>query len=873
MRFRRTLASAALRHLILAALAVFSGAGVFVGIVHGEETGSGPSAGGDASSAQESFKSDLFTGAATLSVDITLPPGANGHQPRVALAYNSNSGPSWVGQGWNLEFGSIQRMTKFGTPRYDDDPNTGDFFQLGDDRLVRDDAGIYHTMRESFQRIERVSTTGAISHWIIHKTDGVTLWFGDPSNSALARIKDVEDPNNPKTFAWLLSRAEDSHGNFIVYEYATPSGSAGVAYPSRIAYGFSGDTVSGSPTLREVVFELDSVVRPDRMVALVGGVRRILAHRLRTIRVRYGGSLVGSYQLEYLGDAGTAAPANRRSLLRRVRRFGSDGATELPSDTYLYSGTVGPTWGSGSADRATELKSRLELLSGSGFDLQSGNWSLIDINGDAAVDVLRMSPANSLAVSEAWINHKGKVYVPFGSGGVLTVPHFDIFGSRHWWSSTPSPGAIRRSLPVYAIPIAFVPDPVSPNNGLVPARPNDPRSFWGDINGDGRVDVIFGRNNPGVGTYQSVWLNSGTDWVPQTLGKYASVPVSPENLKTACSPYRRYGVGRFADVNGDGRVDAINYSASDNVNLSCSAVGWADRSNYGIRDVFLNDVNDPNGFGAKSQAWSGAFSTAVDALNVTPMQILIFDVNGDGLPDLAPDTNSDGAVDGTVMMINTGRGWISSSILGLELPSGVPLRPADLDGDGMLDSLSSSGMVNTGSSFVSALLPSGFGAYDPNQTQADFDGDGRPDLISAVRPPNQVSVVTLLLSSEATPANHGPPGRLVGVDHALGATTRISYTATTETSCYNPSPIGEPPLGGCHALTAYASLPLSPGQYCEPPMIFDQVRNLCLFPVEQLPSRVYTVTEVTRDDRNGNACGCVMQWNQYRLHKYYCYRR
>jgi len=57
---------------------------------------------------------DPFTGMATTSVPIAVPPGRNGIQPNLALTYASSSGNGWVGMGWKLELGAIERQTRFG---------------------------------------------------------------------------------------------------------------------------------------------------------------------------------------------------------------------------------------------------------------------------------------------------------------------------------------------------------------------------------------------------------------------------------------------------------------------------------------------------------------------------------------------------------------------------------------------------------------------------------------------------------------------------------------------------------------------------------------------------------------------------------------
>ena len=67
---------------------------------------------------------DPFTGTATTSIPLQVFPGRNGLQPNLQLTYSSGPGNGWVGMGWKLELGAIERNTRFGvfpqvtTPHY-----------------------------------------------------------------------------------------------------------------------------------------------------------------------------------------------------------------------------------------------------------------------------------------------------------------------------------------------------------------------------------------------------------------------------------------------------------------------------------------------------------------------------------------------------------------------------------------------------------------------------------------------------------------------------------------------------------------------------------------------------------------------------------
>jgi hypothetical protein len=228
---------------------------------------------------------DPFTGAASHTLPLELPPGTGGMTPQLALQYSSQArGDSWVGSGWSLGLPAITRSLKDGVPLYDDE---ADVFELAGQELVPETPNPalprrYHTLRESFVRIVHEANNS----WTLTRKDGVALRFGV---TAPARLTNASG----QVFQWLLEEQEDRNGNAFVASYDRRDPAPPIA-AIRYAAARGGrrskpGRQSGEGSPRRV--RARTAPRSDVASHRAGFLSRI-AHRLDYVDVKVGATLV-----------------------------------------------------------------------------------------------------------------------------------------------------------------------------------------------------------------------------------------------------------------------------------------------------------------------------------------------------------------------------------------------------------------------------------------------------------------------------------------------------------------------------------------------------------------------------------------------------
>ena len=593
---------------------------------------------------------DLRTGSFVYSYPFTLAPGRNGLQPSLSLNYNSANSDvsSIVGYGWSLSVPSIERVNRYGV----DDLYTSTTFssslsgELEDVSLTDTTHGAYGAKIDDGSFL--TYSYGTDETWTVTDKHGMTYVFGAFDDD---RLSDPSDTT--RVFRWMLSEVRDGNDNVVTYSYQK---NGNQIYPLAINYTGNGSAAG----IFDVGFSLET--RADVAESFAAGFSVETAYRLSGIDVEVNGQARRSYELVYTtGDNGT------RSLLQSITEtaFDEDAASlTKPATTFDYS-TADRSWsedasfaglpvtiagtGNGSLGvylfdvNGDNLPDVVKARYGGDHAVYINNgdytWTedsayaipfdfagpvgqdmgvrVADMDGDGFLDLLySRTGGGGFAASALYLNNGDgtgwsedtSVTIPLSfsySGSDLGVRIVDIDGdgmqdlvkARDTFPTevyiNNGDGTGWTSSSAFNIPQYFT-----------GSSNNDRGVRFGDVNGDGLTDLVYGRYTSTTETV--VYINTGDGWSEDT--NY-TVP------RTFLGPVGQDFGLRLMDMNADGLTDLV---------YSRYIIGT------GVHDYSVY-VNNGDGTG-----WSEDTTVTVPMWFTTGSDrgVRELDVDGDGLDDI-----------------------------------------------------------------------------------------------------------------------------------------------------------------------------------------------------------------------------------------------
>ncbi len=687
----------------------------------------------------------VYTGAAVYNIPIEVPPGRKGIQPNLALTYNSYTSNGWIGVGWSLEIGSIERSTKRGM-----DYSANDYVSSGDGELVeRTDWGTNYfgaKVEEAFSKYYYNSST---SGWEVTAKDGTKYYYGTTSNS--------RQTNTLGTSRWCLDKVQDTNGNYMTISYIQQDGQI---YPVQIDY--TGN--AGLITNKSVVFTLED--REDEVISYKTKSEVATAKHLQKISTYADGQLAKEYALSYDYNS-----INGQSRLIQIQEKGAGGETTIQPITLAYN------TGGGISGNIFLTEESIDPIDLDG--VQHSGMVFGDINGDGLDDLIHLTNdyyhtyamvylAREYSNVDFW--YRGM----FILDGMSSVQLGDVDGDgcADIVELVGNGITVRKSLGNGSFE-----NPILTGIYTYPANAFD----LADINGDGMVDLITKDTSYGCAR---TYLANGSGTVFSSM------------VQRICG---NGGQIYIVDINGDGMADLVtklsptssdpyriqtrlsNGDGSFSSQYTTTSIGYAayyqffgDINGDGMTDLVVNtgDLSDPN-LRFRNEpylsAGDGSFIPSTGFQQSYCSLKGMGDVNGDGFADLF----SVSSTGGYHVNLSKGNGQFYSAVsTGGSVAGTVDVRLADVNGDGMVEPSTFS---------YASTIPPYVGRITVNVAQTS---DGPANYLKTVT--NELggtSAITYTKSSEYpdnyTPYILHPVSQIVRNNRGVISTTQYIYEGAT----------------------------------------------------------------------------------------------
>ena len=437
--------------------------------------------------------------------------------------YQSNQGVGWVGVGFSLEMGAIQRSTKHGL-NYDLNDFMAVMNGVYSELVQRGDWGSNYFGARIESNLSKYFFNSATKEWVVTRKDGTQYLYGSDSTSR----QDFE--SGQKIFKWCLNKVIDVYGNYMTLSYTKDSN--GQIYLDTIQYTGNANI---NPTLNpthSVKFILED--RTDIPIMYITNYQVKTVKRLKSIEVYDNGALQRKYVLNYEYSGSSA-----RSRLISITQYGKDGVSALPPTTFDWQ--TGGEVGSYTGVSQNNLWGR--------WSHSNTRWLTADVSGDAKADIIgvknnsnhvRLVTGVSLGngnyisaiqdTSLAW-DENAKWF----AGDTNSDSKADIIGVQSNGSYTQFITAISSGTSSYTL--------YTQDNTTIMWDTNT-KWFPADVNSDSKADIIGVRSNSNYTQFITA-ISSGT-------GSYTLY--TQDNTTIMWDTNNKWFP---ADVNGDGKVDIM----------------------------------------------------------------------------------------------------------------------------------------------------------------------------------------------------------------------------------------------------------------------------------------------------------------------------
>ncbi|MBF0106549.1 MAG: hypothetical protein HQM16_14635 [Deltaproteobacteria bacterium] len=656
--------------------------------------------GSSSSGGGQTVQADEFTGAATYSVSLPVPPARGAIEPQINLHYNSyrKDPNSWVGYGWELDVGYIERTPKSGIIDYTE----GHSFQiklgsvseslrlissnLSDSALssygieptpnIRVDE--YQAKIESafniYLHLRTVTDTGVIKDkgWIIIDKSGTRYYLGSTAagreETSRCTTGGTTTCASKRVAKWYLESVVDASNNRLAVTYGADKRIQTVKYQDIVVeFNRSAETFNYYPVSR------DGFLSPAKITA-----------RLDNIIIKKNETRLQKILFNY-----TVSGFNGFHFLKSLTQYGTVDENQMPPTEFTYYGQSGLEWSSTPyAYQASTTRPRGGALYNNGFIDYDTQFA--DMNGDGLLDkVVAYETDTSLFVyynngsDFVYDAHTSEWADPLWSA--CTTGASDCRGKINSYNT--SDGVERQYAYLMDINGDSLPDRVREYSCADCPDPTRQKNFEIYFNKGGR------------------WESPGVSWRDPYVGEYSGL-----------SDNERF----FMDMNGDGLVDRVigdPDSKGFNVYYNTGA-GFKNTPVFWVDPVSKVSEDDSDSIGKQTGSIDSGKKT----------KAFIRDFNGDGLPDrmfqvrITTSSTADGgagyvqsiSADGTsivtgfaICLNRNGMGWVQPS------PDGT--------GGSMLDGANFLGVVDD------ATADMGFNTK--TQDWIDFNADGYLDRV------------------------------------------------------------------------------------------------------------------------------------------------